>query len=112
MPYLYKRSYFEKHDCLPAGELEHGSSGLIADYQQLFGVEGSEACLGMIQMLGMKKRNANKKPCPCGSGRCVGKCHNRVLKPFRDLATRRYFQEHGMQTQKQVSCAGGRMKID
>jgi hypothetical protein len=111
VPYLYNRSYFEKHDCLPVGELEHGSPGLIEDYQQLFGVESGEACLGMLQMLGLKKRNANKKPCPCGSGLRVGKCHNKVLKPFRNLATRRYFQEHGMQIQKQFRSAGERLKI-
>jgi hypothetical protein len=111
VPYLYNRSYFERHGCLPVGELEHGPSGLIEDYQHLFGVVGIEACLGMLQMLGMKKRDANKRPCPCGSGRRVGKCHNRVLKPFRNLATRRYYREHGIQIQKQVSCAGGRSKI-
>jgi hypothetical protein len=103
VPYLYNRSYFEKHDCLPVGELEHGSAGLIEDYQQLFKVEGKEACLGMLQLLGMKKRKANKVPCPCGSGRRVGKCHNGILVPFRELETRRYFREHGLHIQKQLN---------
>lgn len=110
VPYLYNRSYFEKHGRLPVGELKHGSPGLIEDYQQLFGVEGNEACLGMLLMLGLKKRLANKKTCPCGSGLRVGKCHNKVLKPFRNLATRRYFQEHGMQIQQQIKSSGERLK--
>lgn len=111
VPYLYNRSYYEKHSCLPVGELDHGAPGLLEDYRQLFRVDGIEACLGMLRMLGLKKREANKKPCPCGSGRRVGKCHNRVLKPFRGLETRRYFREHEMQIRKQTAPDGGQIKI-
>jgi hypothetical protein len=112
IPYLYNRSYFEKHDCLPVGELEHGSPGLIEDYQKLFKVEDQDSCLTMLQMLGRKKRNANKMPCPCDSGRRLGKCHNKVLNPFRKLETRRYYQEHSRQILNQFEISNKRINID
>jgi len=111
VPYLYNRSYFERHDHLPVGALEHGTPGLIEDYQKLFGVQDAEGCIGMLHLLGLKKRAANKKPCPCGSGRRLGRCHNLALIPFRKLATRRYFRNHGMDLQKQMNGAGTPAKI-
>ncbi|MES2924491.1 MAG: hypothetical protein V4819_23265 [Verrucomicrobiota bacterium] len=110
IPYLYNRSYIERYQCLPLGELDHGLSGLIRDYQQLFGVVGSDECVRMLQLLGMKKRSANKNPCPCGSGRRVGRCHNRALNPLREIATRRYFRDHGAHLQNQINRSGASAK--
>jgi hypothetical protein len=93
IPYLYNRSYFEKHEDLPIGDLPHGAPGLVADYERIFKVEGRSACTEMLYLLGLGKRIANKRSCPCGSGRRLGKCHNAVMNPLRKLASRREFRE-------------------
>lgn len=91
IPYLYKHSYHEKHGDQPLGELEHGALGLIEDYETLFEVKGAKACYEMLLLLGMEKLYANKKPCPCGSGARLGKCHNQVLNPFRKIESRQFY---------------------
>lgn len=92
VPYLYNHSYFEQHGRLPVGELSHGATGLIEDYEDLFKVTGARPCIEMLSLLGLKKRVANKRPCPCGSGLRLGRCHNRVLNPLRKIDTRNYFR--------------------
>lgn len=91
VPYLYGYSYFEKHGDLPFGELEHGKAGLLKEYAKLFGVTSEKAVPGLIQMASMKKRVANKYPCPCGSGKRLGKCHNRQVNAVRDELGRLWF---------------------
>lgn len=93
IPYLYNRSYYEKNEELPIGELDHGAPGLVADYENIFKTGGAKACAEMLALLGLHKRIANKRPCPCGSGRRLGKCHNMVLNPLRKLALRREYRE-------------------
>lgn len=87
IPYLYGYSYREKHGRVPFGQLDHGESAVLGEYEELFGVKGAEACLEMLGLLGLKKRLANKEPCPCGSGRCVGKCHHKTLNRLRETAS-------------------------
>lgn len=36
----------------------------------------------------MKRRRANKQLCPCGSGRRLGRCHNRKVNVLRDRVGR------------------------
>ena len=93
VPYLYGFSYFEKHKELPFGELEHGKEGLIKDYTRLFGVESPEAVPRLIDLAAMKRRVANKQLCPCGSGKRLGKCHNRQVNALRSKLGRKWFNE-------------------
>jgi len=95
IPYLYGYSFLERHDHLPWGDLAHGYAGLIDEYKALLHVDDIEACLEMILLLGTKKRIANKRPCPCGSGLRVGRCHHRALNSLRKVASRSWFRgEH------------------
>ena len=43
-------------------------------------------------LTGMKKRVANKHPCPCGSGRRLGRCHCRRVNHLRRTIGRTWFQ--------------------
>lgn len=83
IPYLYGFSYREKHGQLPFGELDHGMKGIRQDFAELFGVKAHEAAVRMVGLAGMKRPPANKRPCPCGSGRRLGKCHNRNANVLR-----------------------------
>ncbi len=102
IPYLYNHSYQERNGALPVGELDHGAPGLVEDYEKLFQLEGPQQCLEALQLLGMKKRIANKRACPCGSGRRLGRCHNRQLNPFRRFAPRNYFRRQAVYLLKEL----------
>ena len=93
IPYLYGFSYREKHGRLPFGELDHGMKGIRSDFAELFGVKSHEAAVKMVELAGMKKRDANKRPCPCGSGRRLGMCHNRRVNALRIQLGRIWFRE-------------------
>lgn len=76
------------------GELEHGSAGELADYTELFALKTAEQAKRTILYLGMKKRRANRLPCPCECGKRLGSCYfNRRLKRFRQLAERSWFRK-------------------
>lgn len=92
IPYLYNHSYKELIGQLPIGELAHGVPGLVKDYEDLFQLQGTQQCIGALDLLGTKKRLANKRTCPCGSGRRLGKCHNSNLNPLRKLAPRNFYK--------------------
>ena len=76
-------------------ELAHGMHGIIDDYKELFGLDTSEQIINTLALLGNKKRIANKKPCPCGCGKMLGKCsfHLRI-NHFRKITTRLWFIKH------------------
>lgn len=90
VPYLYWISIKK----FAVGELAHGDIGIIADYMALFGLSDPKQIIPTLRLLGMKKREANKKPCPCGCGVRLGRCGNRfILNQFRGIASRRWFRD-------------------
>lgn len=93
IPFLYAFSHKEKYGNLPFGEMAHGRPGKIQGYQRLLRADTEEACLKMLFLLGQKKRIANKRICPCGSGRRVGQCHHRELNSLRKVRSRSWFRK-------------------
>jgi len=94
VPYLYSMSRHLKHgEPFVFDELAHGNKGEINDYCSIFGLKTPEQVLPTINLLGIKKRHANKQPCPCGCGLRLGKCrlHYR-LNEFRKLECRTYYR--------------------
>ncbi|MHC5949612.1 hypothetical protein ACVXZ3_07465 [Providencia hangzhouensis] len=93
--FLYSVSHRVEFGNFPYGELEHGEKGLIDDYSQLFNVNGKISVLRALKALGLRKRDANKLPCPCSCGDRLGLCDSRfVLNEFRQVERRRWFREH------------------
>jgi len=88
VPFLYGYSYREQHGYLPYGELRHGEPGLLDDLCDVLGLSTPETCIELLRLAGLKKRLANKQLCPCGSGRRLGRCHNRVSNRARALLGR------------------------
>lgn len=94
LPYLYaisrKLTYGGK---LVFGELDHYGAGMLKDYAQLFGLPTVEQAQYALELLGRKKRIANKLPCPCGCKLRLGRCRfNRRLLPYRKLASSGWFK--------------------
>lgn len=92
IPYLYGHTYKERHGQMPFGELAHGADGILQDCMTMFGVGDQRTARQLFLLLGIRKRLANRRPCPCGSGQRLGRCHNRVLNRFRKLQSRSWFR--------------------
>ncbi len=93
IPYLYGFSLHSRNGLVPFGELAHGVDGLIQDYTELFGVADGEVVVEMVRLASLNKRDANRLRCPCGSGRRLGKCHNRRINEMRKLLGRKWLAE-------------------
>jgi hypothetical protein len=93
VPYLFGYSYFEKHGVMPFGELAHGDKGIVEYLSELFGAATTIGAREFLRLASMKRRDANKQPCPCRSGRRLGKCHNRRVNNLRDRLGRRWFRD-------------------
>jgi hypothetical protein len=91
IPYLYGHTYFAKHGVPPFGELAHGKPGIRQDLAMIFGTHREEDIEEFVRLTAMRKRIANKKPCPCGSKRRLGRCHHLRVNSLRDRLGRRWF---------------------
>ena len=83
IPYLYGYSYSVKHGVSPFGELAHGELGSLQDLAGLLGVEDLALAFRYCTLAATKRRRANKQPCPCYSGRRLGRCHSRMVNVVR-----------------------------
>lgn len=94
VPYLFAQSRnLAGSGGFPFGELAHGLPGMLDDYVALFGVKEFSQAVEALRLLGMKKRRANKLPCPCGCGQQLGCCpFNIRLAKFRKVGSRAWFR--------------------
>lgn len=96
IPYLYGHSCHEQHGTMPYGELAHGPEGIREDLASLFDAPGTSRPEEFLRLAGMQKRRANKEACPCGSGRRLGRCHNRRVNDLRGKLGSKWFDvEYG-----------------
>ena len=108
IPYLFAQSQRLAGSAgFTFGELAHGLRGMLDDYVELFGVKQFWQAVEALRLLGMKKRQANKLPCPCGCRKRLGCCRfNAVLAKFRKVASRPWFRterEAIIETAKRIS---------
>jgi hypothetical protein len=92
IPYLYGHSYFEKYGVLSFGELKHGPAGIRQDLASLLGFEREDTVCGFVRLTSMRKRDANKYLCPCGSNLRLGRCHNKRVNALRSKFGRNWFR--------------------
>lgn len=99
VPYLYAVSCkLRNGGDFVFGELDHGDQGIVDDYSHMLGLTERPQVTQAIQFLGVKKRIANKKPCPCGCGKRLGACSfHHKLNEFRKMAPVSWFKEHAQE---------------
>lgn len=90
VPYLYSYSYLQKYGEMPFGELAHGLEGIIDDLESQFGIKVADVP-AFFHLGSLPRRVANKSPCPCGSGKRLGKCHNNKMNELRNHYGREWF---------------------
>ncbi len=98
VPYIYNVSYKLMHGGeFVFGELAHDDQGIVDDYSIMLGLQQSHQIKQAIQLLGVKKRIANKRPCPCECGKRLGACplHHK-LNEFRKMAPVSWFKAHAL----------------
>lgn len=95
IPFLYATSLTEQgYERFTLGELPHGAAGLLEDYAKLFGCATQDDVLRHLETLTLKKRRANKKPCPCLCGRKLVKCRtHQVMVMLRATVPKKLFKE-------------------
>lgn len=103
VPYLFGHVIAARTGELPFGELAHGDHGLLEDYQALLGTTDATECAALVELLAVKKRLANKRPCPCGSGKRVGRCHHGALNRLRSFGSRSWFRREASNLRRFVS---------
>ncbi len=98
IPYLYAVSYKLKNGgAFVLGELGHGTTGLIDDYSAIFDLKERCQVEQAVALLGLKKRKANKRPCPCGCGKRLGVCPFRFkINEFRKMAPASWFRRNAL----------------
>lgn len=96
VPYLYAVCIRERNGgAFYFSDLAHGGEGLTKEIQDLFCLPDKKAALLIIKLLSMKKRVANKKPCPCGCNRRLGTCQlHGKLQYYRELVPRRFYKQY------------------
>jgi len=94
VPYLFAISQkLKSGGPLSFGELAHGRTGILDDYAMLFKIKDPTKVEYVLELLGMRKRRANKLPCPCGCSARLGRCRfNLRLREYRNLAPRSWFR--------------------
>lgn len=97
IPYLFGFSVSQGGGELPFGELNHGLTGLLDDYELFLGTHNAEEVMGFLLLLGLRKRVANARKCPCGSGLRFGRCHSPKLNSLRQIAPRRWYHAQASQ---------------
>lgn len=109
IPYLFAISYkLRNGGKLPFDELDHGVAGLLADYVDLFNLRHPKQALDTLKLLGMKKRRANKLPCPCGCRLRLGKCKfNKTIARFRAIRQigRPFYRSHAQECEDHILAA-------
>lgn len=88
VPYLYRHRHLQLFGIAPWGELEHRFPGLLQYYEYLFGTSDPNTCLEFLRLAALRKRVANKCPCPCSSALRLGRCHHLRINRFRDRCGR------------------------
>ncbi len=97
VPYLYSHAFYVRRGHLPDGELAHGALGLERDARRLFRLPQTTSVHEFLRLAGLRRRVANKQPCPCGSSLRLGRCHATAVRQARNLLGRARCREERSQ---------------
>jgi hypothetical protein len=67
---------------------------MLDDYVALFRMKNHHQAIETLLLLGLKKRVANKRGCPCGCGKRLGRCrYNARVREMRRVANLGWFRD-------------------
>jgi len=95
IPYLYSHAFWRATiGGMPFGERPHGLEGILQHLAGLFRLPRTSDLFTALYLAGLKRREANKKPCPCRSGLRLGRCHHRQVNAARAALGRAWCRGH------------------
>lgn len=95
VPFLYAISHKNNQpdDGFIMGELPHGEPGIVQDYIDFFRLGDRAQVVSALELASLRRRIANKRPCPCICGRRLGRCELRLkINEVRYYASRSWFR--------------------
>src|SRR5262245_17702384 len=108
IPYLFGYSSYLRNGKMPYGELDHGNDGIRKYLAEMFGGTTAAHPEEFLKLASKKKRDANKCPCPCDSGRRLGRCHSRSTNHWRRRIGRHWFRNEYDRVKKLLKQEGKR----
>lgn len=105
VPYLAGYTHFVATGIMLYGELAHGDQGIREFLAELFHSKSATRSEEFVWLASQMKRRANKYRCPCGSGRRLGKCHNRIINTHRRQMGRAWFASEYERLDRQLVAA-------
>ncbi len=80
-PYFVYYEYYTDYGKFPNGERSHGIIGILESYKDIFHTNNIQQVLKI--MIYIKNHTyRGHHPCPCGSKKCIRKCHGKWIYPF------------------------------
>lgn len=93
VPFLYGFVIHSADGTMPFGELAHGAAGLEEDILAFFRLPKGSDPLATLLLAGRRRRDANKRCCPCESPSRLGRCHHIAINEARLRLGRAWFRE-------------------
>jgi hypothetical protein len=101
-PYLYKYSYWEKHNGkTPFDERPHGGEGVCEYYSEVFGTKDNDAIISLLE-IPMSKAYKQSMICPCGSGNKLKKCCGKIILNIQNRVPTTILEYELLQIKKHV----------
>ena len=78
-PFLVGQFYYEAHGKWPWPDRPHGTEGVLQAYRGRLGLHEEQRLVPFMRMLATGDYPKRGSPCPCGSGRRFGRCHQSAM---------------------------------
>jgi hypothetical protein len=84
-PFLAWQLYYDAFGKPPEwGERPHGIQGIINYYGELIGRRADDTIIGFMKLLSRKNLPKGHEYCPCGSGKRIRHCHQKLIINLRE----------------------------
>lgn len=81
VPYFANQIHYEEYGYYVNGEYSHDHEGLWESFEELFNTKDRGEIIKKLDFI--KSKPSVNKPCPCGSGRKIKRCHLNLIKSIR-----------------------------
>lgn len=80
--YYYSHDYYQRYNCYPFGDREHGFLGTIQSYCDWFSTPELDKVASILLKIEANDLYRGHHPCPCASGKKMRDCHGRQILYF------------------------------
>lgn len=81
-PYYYSHDYYQRFDCYPFGDREHGYWGSVQSYCDWFSAPEPDTVAPILLQIEANEQYRGHHSCFCGSGRKMRDCHGQKILCF------------------------------